>query len=580
LHREKIHKGTPASHGISIGKAYLYMRKQVNISTVILSDENEISLEIETLKNAIEISLKELDKIYSISLDRIGEENSKIFLAQIEILKDKIFLEKVIMRLKDEKRSAAFIFNDEIEALAKIFTGSHSNYLAERYVDLMDVKNRVIRNMKREKLVSKIEEDAIVFAHELSPADTILFSRRKVLGYATDTGGVTSHTAIISRALRVPSVVGMKTISKQISTGDFVIIDGFEGTVIINPSEETLENYRNKINEVRKHELQLNYIIDKPCETADKKHIDITANIEFMEETEFLRNCGNCGIGLYRTEHLYLEKGDFPSVAEQIEEYTHISNVTFPKPVTIRTFDLGGDKIGISNHKEMNPYLGWRGIRMCLDRTDIFKDQLRALLISSVKKNVKIMLPMIASVDEVRKTKTLLGEVKKELDSQGVYYDVNIPLGIMIEVPSAFVIAEDLAKEVDFFSIGTNDLIQYMLAVDRGNELLSNLYQQYHPAVIRALAKIIESGQKHGIKVSICGEMASVPHAVPVLVGLGIDELSVLPSVFPDIKQVVRSMKYEDAKQLVKKILKLSAEEDIKKEIDCFFDTNIKPNLI
>ena len=580
MHREKIHKGTLASQGISIGKAYLYARRQVNISTAPLENEQEVNFEIDTLTNAIDISLKELNKIYSISIERIGEENSKIFLAQIEILKDKIFLDKVIGRIRDEKRSAAFIFNDEIETLGKIFTHSHNHYLAERYDDLMDVKNRLIRNMKREKLVSKIEEDSIVFAHELTPADTILFSRRKVLGYATDTGGVTSHAAIIARALRVPAVVGMKVISRHVSTGDNVIIDGFEGIVIVNPAPATLEKYRSKINDVKEHELQLNFIIDKPCKTIDNQHVDITANIEFIEETEFLKNCGNCGIGLYRTEHLYLEKGDFPSVVEQIEEYTHISNITFPKDVTIRTFDLGGDKLGIDNYKETNPYLGWRGIRMCLDKVDIFKDQLKAILISSVKKNVRVMLPMIASIDEVRKTKVIFDEVKRELDGQGIYYDVNIPLGIMLEVPSAFVIAEDLAKEVDFFSIGTNDLIQYLLAVDRGNEMLAALYQQYHPAVIRALYKIIDSAHKGNLKVSICGEMASVPHAVPVLVGMGIDELSVLPSVFPDIKQVVRSLKSEDAKQLVKKILKLPAEEDIRKEIEKFFDTNIKPNLI
>jgi phosphotransferase system enzyme I (PtsI) len=580
LHREKIHKGVAASQGISIGKAYLYARKQVNINTMKISDE-EVEAEIVLLKNAIEVSLKELNKIYDISLERIGEKNSKIFEAQIEIIKDTIFLDSILTRIREENRSAGFVFNDEIEKLGQIFLKAENNYMHERYADLIDVKNRVIRNMKRDKLVSKVEEDSIIFAHELSPADTILFSRRKVRGYATDTGGITSHTAIISRALRVPSVVGMKIISKQIISGETVIIDGFEGIIISNPTEQTIESYRKKQDEHKSHELLLVNIVNKPCETLDKKRVEITANIEFIEETEFLQNCGDCGIGLYRTEHLYMEKGDFPSIGEQIEDYTHISNITFPKKVTIRTYDLGGDKIfKENNYKELNPYLGWRGIRMCLDKKDVFKAQLEALMISSSKKNIKIMLPMIGSVDEVRETKLLLKEVKKGLDEKGVYYDKSIQLGIMIEVPSAFVLAEELSKEADFFSIGTNDLIQYILAVDRGNNFISDLYQQFHPAVIRALQRIIDGGHKNKIKVSMCGEMASVPLAIPLLIGLGLDELSVIPSMFSEIKQIVRATKYTDAKIFAEEILTLPTEGQIKSKVTEFFNTKIKPQLL
>jgi len=579
LHREKIHKGIAASQGISIGKAYLYARRQVNINTSQIDKEN-IQNEISQLYNSIEISLKELNKIYSISVERIGEKNSKIFEAQIEILKDTIFLDTIVKRISSENKSAGLVLTEEIDKLKNVFLKASNEYMKERYADLIDVKNRVIRNMKREKLVSKVEEDSIIFAHELTPADTILFSRRKVQGYATDTGGVTSHAAIIARALRVPAVVGLKQISKQISTGDNVIVDGYEGIIIIHPSDNTLELYKQKVEDLKKHNLLMSSVIDKPCRTIDDKYVEITANIEFLEETEFLKTCGKCGIGLYRTEHLYMEKGDFPSVAEQIEDYSHISSVTFPKQVTIRTFDLGGDKIIQENRKEDNPYLGWRGIRVFLDRVSIFKDQLRALLIASVKKNVKIMLPMITSIDEIRKTKEILSEVKKELDSQGIKYDKNIPLGIMIEVPSAYIIAEDLAQECDFFSIGTNDLIQYTLAVDRNNDLISDLYQQFHPAVIRALKKIIDSAHKHNIKVSLCGEMASVPLATPILIGMDIDELSIMPSVFPDIKQVIRNLKHSDAKILVHKILKYSSESEIKNEIENFYTEKIKPYLL
>ncbi len=579
MHREKIYKGIAASQGISIGKAYLYKRQQVNINTAVI-DEAEVENEIIMLKNAVEVSLKELNKIYAISLERIGEKNSKIFEAQLEILKDNIFLESVISRIRKERRSSGFVFHDEIEKLVNLFLKSENQYMHERYADMIDVRNRVIRNMKRDRLVSKVEENSIIFAHELTPADTILFSRRKVQGYATDTGGVTSHAAIISRALRVPSVVGMKVISKHIVSGDSVIIDGFEGTVIISPSEKTIELYSQKQKEYKYHEQLLEELTVKPCETRDKKRIEITSNIEFLEETEYLKNCGNCGIGLYRTEHLYMEKGDFPSKAEQIEDYTHISNVTFPKKVTIRTFDLGGDKVLIENHKELNPYLGWRGIRMSLDKTDMFKSQLEAILISSTKKNIRIMLPMIASVDEVRQSRKILNEVKKSLDEKGIYYDKNIQLGIMLEVPSAFILAEDLAKEADFFSIGTNDLVQYILAVDRGNEFISHLYQQYHPAVIRALKKIVEGARAGNIKVSICGELASVPLAVPLLIGIGIDELSVLPSMFNEIKQVVRSTSFAEAKELTEELLILPTENEVRTAINKFYETKIKPKIL
>lgn len=579
LLREKTYKGIPASQGISIGRAYLYARRQVNVSAQHIREE-EVEKEIEEIKKAIEISLKELNKIFTISLERIGEKNSKIFEAQIEILKDNIFLDGVIKRVSGGLRSAGYVFSEEIDKLGSVFLKAKNDYLKERYTDIMDVKNRVLRNMRREKLVSKVEENAVIFAHELSPADTILFSRRKVQGYATDTGGVTSHAAIISRALRVPAVVGMKMISKNITTGDMVIIDGFDGTVIVNPNEKTIAEYTRKQEEFKHHESLLYEIIDLPCRTLDGKKLDITSNIEFIEEVDFVYNCGHCGIGLYRTEHLYMDKGGFPSQAEQIEEYTHIANITFPKTLTIRTFDLGGDKIFDDGHKETNPYLGWRGIRVSLDRLPEFKDQLRAMLISSVKKNIRVMLPMITSLEEVRRSKEIFSEVKTGLEEEGLFFDREMQLGIMLEVPSAFILARELAKEVDFFSIGTNDLIQYLLAVDRGNELISDMYQQFHPAVIRALKGIIDAAHEAKIPVSICGEMASVSHAVPVLVGMGIDELSVLPSVYPEIKQIVRSLNFEEAKKLVNRILKLSIESEIKEEIEEFFKEKIKPNII
>ncbi|MBI5402895.1 MAG: phosphoenolpyruvate--protein phosphotransferase [Ignavibacteriae bacterium] len=572
--REKIYRGIPASHGISISKAYLYTRRQVSISHHEIS-ESETENEIGQFTNAVEISRKELNKIYTLSVERIGEENSRIFQAQLDILNDNIFINTVFDRIKKEKRTSGFIFHDEISKLANVLLSAKDDYMKERYSDIIDVKNRVIRNMKREKLVSKVDENSIIFAHELTPADTILFSKRKVQGYATDTGGTTSHTAIISRALRIPAVVGMKVISKHVLTGDTVIIDGYEGTVILNPREETIEIYKAKLIKHKQEQTKFEKYVDLPCQTLDKRKIEITSNIDFVEEVDFIQNCGHCGIGLYRTEHLFMAKGEFPTEAEQIEEYTHIANVTFPKTVTIRTFDLGGDKVLPTAIKESNPNLGWRGIRICLDREDIFKTQLRAILLSSSKKNIKIMYPMISSLDEVRKAKRILNEVKTELKNRRADFDKDIKVGIMVEVPSAFMLADEFAKEVDFFSVGTNDLTQYLLAVDRGNELISGMYQQLHPAVLRALNWTIEKAHCNKIKVSICGELGSMLLAIPVLVGMGIDEISVNPSVFPEIKQIVRGINYSDAKLLVEKILTLSTEDEISREVEDFYEKNV-----
>ena len=477
-------------------------------------------------------------------------------------------------------RTASFIFDQEMKKIGDALLAVKDEYLKERVNDINDVRNRVMRNMKKEKIVSKVEEYSIVISHELTPADTILFSKRKVQGYATDKGGTTSHAAIVSRALRVPAVVGMKDISKSIVSGELIIIDGFNGLIISSPSENTLAEYKIKLAEIKVYEKELNDIIDLPSETIDNKEVELTANIEFDEEIDFIVNTGHCGIGLYRTEHLFLEAGDFPSESRQIEEYSHIANATYPNKVTIRTYDIGGDKLTPRSEKEDNPFLGWRGIRICLDRVDIFKEQLRALLIASSKKNVRILLPMISSYIEVVKAKEILKEVMDELDKENKVYDKNIEVGIMIEVPSAYFIADELAKEVDFFSIGTNDLIQYILAVDRGNEYISGLYQEFHPAIIRAIKSITEAAHKNNIKISVCGEMASDPLATAVLIGLGIDELSVSPSIFSEIKRNIRKLNFVETQKLCDDIINLRREIDIREKVTAFYNEKILEGVV
>ncbi len=572
-------KGVPVSPGISVGDVYLYVRNNFEINSRDLIPE-DIEKEISDFQRSIEISVKELSKIRNYSYEKIGEVNSLIFDAQLEFLQDKFFLSQIIHRIQNEKRTADFIFNDEITKLEHALLVSKDSYLKERFEDIKDIKNRVIRNMKREKLVSKIEENQIIISHELTPADTILFSKRKVLGYATDKGGNTSHAAIISRALRIPAVVGMKDITKSLKTGDNIIIDGSAGIIIKNPSEKTLEAYREKIVLLKEYEDKLKEIIDLPCTTTDNKEIELTANIDFDEEIDFIVNTGHCGIGLYRTEHLFLEEGGFPSEEKQNAEYKHISDVVYPKNVTIRTYDIGGDKLLPRSEKEDNPFLGWRGIRICLDREDIFREQLCAVYKSSINKNIRLLFPMISSLAEVRRVKEIIKEVKGELEKDGIEFDKNLKTGIMIEVPSAAILADELAAEVDFFSIGTNDLIQYLLAVDRGNDLISNLYQEFHPAVIRTIRQITDAAHKNNIQISVCGEMASNPHAVVIFIGLGVDELSVSPSRYPEIKQIIRSISFKEAAGVCEEILKLSSETEIREKIKKFNRTILNENSV
>lgn len=570
--KQKEFKGLAASAGISIGRAFVYSRSNFEVDAQHISDA-DIAKEIGELHASISLSLKELSKIRSLSAEKIGEKNAKIFDSQMDILNDKYFITNIEKRIAEERRSASFIFDDEMSKLNNALASANNEYLKERAEDIRDVRNRVIRNMKKEKLISKVPEYSIIISHELTPADTILFSKREIQGYATDKGGMTSHAAIISRALNIPAVVGMKDISVSLKTGDFIIIDGINGLVIKNPQDDVVEHYKKLLSELKIHESELKEQIGLPAKTIDGVDIDLTVNIEFDEEINFVVNTARCGIGLYRTEHLFLEAGDFPPEDRQIEEYSHISNMAYPNPVTIRTYDIGGDKLLPRSEKEDNPFLGWRGIRICLDRVEIFKEQLSALLKSSAKGNVKIMFPMISSVTEVIKAKEILNEVRSELDGNGETYDKNIKLGIMIEVPSAYFLADELAREVDFFSIGTNDLIQYLLAVDRGNQYISGLFQQFHPAVLRAIKSITDAGKRNGIPVSICGEMASRLVAAPVLIGLGLSELSVVPSVYAEIKQIIRKVEYSRCEELADSLLSMDNEAEISAKVRKFFET-------
>lgn len=564
--KEEIFHGLPASKGISLGKPFIY-KAEFPVSDIVTTGDLSVKKEIEEYKHAIQQSKKELSKIFELAKDKLNKENLQIFEAQFEFLNDEILHEKIIARIKAEKLPAYKVFNDEILIIEKNLLLSNDEYLRERVADVEDIKNRVLRNIVKKRLFSKIDENSIVIARSLTPSDTILFSNRNMLGFATDLGSINSHLAIIARSINIPAVVGMSDISSRIKPSDYLILDGYKGLLIKNPSSNTIKEYKDVVRRNIAFEKSLSELEKLPSETKDGKKIILSVNLEFNKEIDYVVTHAGCGVGLYRTEHLFLEKGDFPSEEEQYKQYKLLVDRLYPRTVTIRTFDIGGDKILPSTQKEANPFLGWRGIRICLEKTDIFMIQLRALLRASRRGNIRVMFPMISSLHEVLEIKKIIKKVKLQLKKKKIHFDEKIKFGIMIEVPSAVFIIDDLAKEVDFFSIGTNDLVQYLLAVDRDSSLISNLYQKFHPSVVRALNIIAENAIQHKLPISICGEMAGDPFASVLLIGLGIEELSVETTSFLRIKRLIRRIDYSEAKKIVENILKLKSENEIRETL-------------
>jgi phosphotransferase system enzyme I (PtsI) len=573
--KEEIYKGLPASKGISMGKPFVYV---VEKPSTIVSTESYVSGEREIFeyKQAIAQSLKELDKIFNLAKEKLDEKNLQIFDAQLLFLKDEVLHQQVIKRIKQEKKSAYQSFSDVIKVYEDTMLASNDEYLRERVADIEDIKNRVLRNLVKKKLVSKIDENSIVIARNLTPADTILFSRRKLLGFATDLGGTNSHVSIIARSLDVPAVVGMKDISIHIKPEDYVIVDGYKGLVFKNPSQRTVTRYLNQIKKYLTFEKTLKEFEKLPTRTKDGRDVRLVVNLEFNKELDYIISHIGCGVGLYRTEHLFLEMEEFPEEETQYRQYKMIADRLYPREVTIRTFDIGGDKLLPSSQKESNPFLGWRGIRICLDKEEVFLNQLRALLRASVRGNIKIMLPMIASIEEIRKTKKLVAKAKNDLKKRNIKFNNDVKIGIMVEVPSAVTMADDFAKEVDFFSLGTNDLVQYILAVDRESSMVSDLYQQFHPAVLKSIDYVVKSARKNNIEVSVCGEMAGDPIGFLVLLGLGVDELSVETTSFLRIKKLIRMINFKDVISIAEKTLTMDSEKDIKGYLTKCYDRLVK----
>ena len=573
---ENILKGIAAAPGIAVSKVFKYQKEKEEVTRELITDPEEA---IQNLDVAMEQSKKELRKIFSLAVDKLGEKRGAIFEAQIMILDDPILNATIKERIIKEKHSPEYVVNDEISKYTDLMNLSHETYMKERSHDIEDIKNRIIRNLKKKKWKSRITSDVIVVTSTISPSDTVLFSRVNVKGYVTDFGGLTSHAAIVARSLNIPAVVGLHEATNRINDNDTLIIDGFRGEVIINPNEEQINEYTRKIERLSAYDCELLKLRDLPATTIDGREIQLLANLDLTEEMEFIiHNCAK-GIGLVRTEQLFEEYEAFPDEDQQYEVYNKIAERIYPENIIIRTFDIGGDKVLPVDLKEPNPFLGWRGIRLLLDNKPLFKSQLRAILRASTHKNVKVMLPMIASMREILESKQLIEECKTELKKEKINFDKHISVGIMIEIPSAAVLIKDFAEEVDFVSIGTNDLIQYLLAVDRGNDIVGDIYQEFHPAVIRTLSQIITGGKSAGKMVSMCGEMAADPFAVPLLIGLGLESVSVSASAIPHIKRIIRSLEYKDLQKLAKECLALKTEREINDLVHSFFNLKIQDQV-
>jgi len=552
--KELVLRGVPASPGIAMGQAYVFLKEVQRIEERSIA-EKDVAEEIARVEAAIEKSAKELTKILSFARLKVGDAKAKIFEAQVMVLEDPVLIGTLKDRIRSERKNGEYIVSNEISKYARLMLAAHDEYMHERAHDIDDLKNRIVRNLAQEKAISRLEGTPVVVAHSLTPADTMILSRNHVLGYATDLGGITSHAALFSRSLKIPAIVGLGDASRAIEHGDHVILDGYAGTLVVHPTPERTKEYEAKRLRFETFERQLTSLKDLPAETKDGHAVELSANIELPEELEYVVVQGSQGVGLFRTESLLIGRDDFPTEEEQFKEYKKVADRIYPHRVIMRTFDIGGDKIASETAEEANPFLGWRGVRICLDKPDLFLNQLRALLRASTRKNLAIMFPMVSSIDEVMAAKEYVKKAKADLKAKKIRFDDKLQIGVMIEVPSAALTASQIAAEVDFLSVGSNDLTQYLLAVDRGNSLVSALYQPFDPSVLITLKHVINAGHKNGKWVGICGELAGNPLATALLIGLGMDELSVVPAVLPEIKKIIRSLNYTDMVALARQAL-------------------------
>ncbi|WP_173401250.1 phosphoenolpyruvate--protein phosphotransferase [Halalkalibacter akibai] len=566
--------GIAASSGVAIAKAFVHEEPDM---TIELKEVQDPESEVQRLVAALTKSKEELSVIKDKTEKELGPDKAEIFAAHLLVLSDPELVDAVKDKITTDKQNAEYAMNEVSSMFISMFENMDNEYMKERAADIRDVSTRVLGHLLGVEVQSlaTISEETIIIAKDLTPSDTAQLNPEFIKGFATDIGGRTSHSAIMSRSLEIPAVVGAKEVTAQIQTGMTVIVDGLDGVVIVEPTEEEIASYTKKRDDFAKQKTEWAKLVSEQTTTKDGQHVELAANIGTPKDLDGVINNGAEGIGLYRTEFLYMGRTELPSEEEQFEAYKEVVERMEGKPVVIRTLDIGGDKElpYLDLPKEMNPFLGFRAIRLCLEEQDIFRTQLRALLRASAFGNLKVMFPMIATLDEFRQAKAVLLEEKSKLVSNGVSVSEDMEIGMMVEIPSTAVAADLFAKEVDFFSIGTNDLIQYTMAADRMNEQVSYLYQPYHPAILRLVKMVVDAAHKEGKWAGMCGEMAGDEVAIPLLLGLGLDEFSMsATSILPARSQLL-SLSKEELASFANDMLYLDTAAEVEERVRTSFMT-------
>jgi len=564
---ERLFRGIAVSAGVCRGKVLVLDSAPPTIQRLLIP-EHGTAEEVARLEKALVSTREQIASIQRRVQEGMGADEGGIFEAHLLVLEDRTLIDEVIRVIHQQKVNAEYAFETVAEKYASALAAINDEYLRERAADMRDVTARILNNLlgrQHDVDLRHLKEPCIIVSHDLTPSNTAQLDKKQVLGFVTDVGSRTSHTAIMARSLRIPGMVGLGDASSKLRSGEYALLDGINGVLIVNPTEQTLFEYGQL---ARKHatlEEKLRDTTQKPATTLDGFSVSICANIEEAADADQVKAAGAEGIGLFRTEYLFINQEVPPGEDQQYEAYVAAARALKPLPVTIRTLDIGGDKLmaHLPIPRESNPFLGWRAIRFCLQQRDIFREQLRAILRASAEGNVKMMFPMISGLEELKQAKALVEEYKAELRQEGIPFDEKIPLGAMIETPSAVIVADSLAKRLSFFSIGTNDLIQYSLAVDRMNEKIAHLYEPAHPAIVRLIKATVDAANRHNIRVSVCGEMAGDPVLAPLLLGLGVQELSISPALVPAVKFLVRRLKLSEAREIADFALASESSADI-----------------